>query len=88
MPHQEGKVVHVRPHDIFIEKSKTESAAPATLKDWQHLGAMIRLELVKNASNGLVAFFFAEMPNDQFKQLKLNRGDKVDLRIRQAHWFN
>jgi len=87
-PHQEGKVVHVRPHDIIIEKSKTESAAPATLKDWQHLGAMIRLELVKNASNGLVAFFFAEMPNDQFKQLKLNRGDKVDLRIRQAHWFH
>ena len=87
-PHQEGKVAHVRPHDIIIEKSKTESAAPATLKDWQHLGAMIRLELVKNGSNSLVAFFFAEMPNDQFKQLKLNRGDKVDLRIRQAHWFH
>ena len=87
-PDQEGKVAHVRPHDIIIETSKTECAAPATLKDWQHLGAMIRLELVKNASNGLAAFFFAEMPNEQFKQLKLHRGDIVDLRIRQAHWFN
>jgi sulfate transport system ATP-binding protein len=87
-PQEEGKVAHVRPHDIIIETSKTEHAAPATLKDWQHLGAMIRLELFKNASNGLVAFFFAKMPNDQFKQLKLHRGDKVDLRIRQAHWFN
>jgi sulfate/thiosulfate transport system ATP-binding protein len=87
-PDQEGKVAHVRPHDIIIEKSKTECAAPATLKDWQHLGAMIRLELVKNASNGLVALVFAEMPNDQFKQLKLHRGDIVGLRIRQAHWFH
>ena len=87
-PNQEAKIAHVRPHDIIIETSKTECAAPATLKDWQHLGAMIRLELVKNGSNGLVAFFFAEMPNDQFKQLELNKGDKVDLRIRQAHWFH
>src|SRR5664280_1774634 len=43
-PHQEGNVVHVRPHDIIIEKSKTGNAAPAILKDWQHLGGMIRLE--------------------------------------------
>jgi sulfate transport system ATP-binding protein len=86
-PNQEGKTAHVRPHDIIIEKSKTENTAPATLKDWQHLGALIRLELVKNASNDSAANVFAEMTNDQFKQLDLNRGDKVDLKIRQAHWF-
>ena len=66
MPHQEGNVVHVRPHDIFIEKSKTESAAPATLKDWQHLGAMIRLELVKNGSNSwhpsFLGLHFLQLP--------------------------
>jgi sulfate transport system ATP-binding protein len=87
-PNQEGKVAHVRPHDIIIEKSETDKAAPATLKDWQHLGGLIRLELVKNGSNGSAAPVFAEMPNDQFKQLKLDRGDKVDLKIRQAHWFH
>jgi sulfate transport system ATP-binding protein len=87
-PNQEGKIAHVRPHDIIIEKSKTANAAPATVKDWQHLGGLIRLELVKNGSNGTAAHVFAEMPNDQFKQLKLNRGDNVDLKIRQAHWFH
>ncbi|MDD5265806.1 MAG: sulfate ABC transporter ATP-binding protein [Methylococcales bacterium] len=87
-PHQEAKVAHVRPHDIIIEKSTRGHTAPATLKDWQHLGALIRLELVKNSSNGSTAPVFAEMPNDQFKQLALNKGDKVDLKIRQAHWFH
>jgi sulfate transport system ATP-binding protein len=49
---------------------------------------LIRLELVKNGSNGSNAPVFAEMPNDRFKQLDLNKGDKVDLKIRQAHWFH
>ncbi|MCX7098295.1 MAG: TOBE-like domain-containing protein [Methylococcales bacterium] len=87
-PDQQGKIAHVRPHDIIIEKSSNGADAPATLKDWQHLGALIRLELVKNGANGSAAHVFAEMPNDQFKDLQLNRGDKVDLKIRQAHWFH
>ena len=87
-PWKEGKIAHVRPHDILIQKSKIAKDAPATVKDWQHLGALIRLELVKNGANGSSAPVFAEMPNDQFKQLKLHRGDKVDLKIRQAHWFH
>jgi sulfate transport system ATP-binding protein len=87
-PQKEAKIAHVRPHDIIIEKSKADKAAPATVKDWQHLGALIRLELVKNGSNGSSAHLFAEMPNDQFKELELHRGDKVDLKIRQAHWFH
>jgi sulfate transport system ATP-binding protein len=86
--HQGGKIAHVRPHDIVIEKSKADSDAFVTLKDWQHLGALIRIELVNNSSNNSAASVFAEMPNDQFKRLQLNRGDKVDLRIRHAHWFH
>ncbi|MEY3882341.1 MAG: hypothetical protein RIQ94_3137, partial [Pseudomonadota bacterium] len=31
---------------------------------------------------------FAELPNDKFKELDLTRGDKVNLTIRQAHWFH
>jgi sulfate/thiosulfate transport system ATP-binding protein len=87
-PNQQGKIAHVRPHDIIIEKSTAGKSAPATVKDWQHLGALIRLELVKNGADGSAVRFFAEMPNDHFKELNLNRGDKVDLRIRQAHWFH
>jgi sulfate transport system ATP-binding protein len=86
--HQKGKIAHVRPHDIVIEKPTSDSDAFVILKDWQHLGALIRIELVKNRSNGQATSVFAEMPNDQFKRLHLNKGDKVDLRIRHAHWFH
>ena len=44
--------------------------------------------LIKNNANGSNAPVFAEMPNEQFKQLKLSIGDKVKLKIRQAHWFH
>lgn len=85
---QQGKIVHVRPHDIVIEKSTLDNDAFVILKDWQHLGALIRIELVKNSVNGQSASVYAEMPNEQFKQLRLNKGDKVDLKIRHAHWFH
>ena len=87
-PPNGGKVAHVRPHDIIIEKSEADNTAHATLKDWQHLGGLIRIELVKNGANGSAAPVFAEMPNHQFKQLNLNKGDKIDMKIRQAHWFH
>ncbi len=86
----QGLIAHVRPHDIQIEKAQKPEESPIILKDWQHLGATIRLELSKvqsqaNAANHIV---YAQMPNEQFKNLNLNRGDHVLLQIKQAHWFN
>jgi sulfate transport system ATP-binding protein len=83
----ESKVAHVRPHDIEITKAMNNDT-PITLKDWQHLGALIRIELTKHLPNEQPKVVFAEMPNEQFKRLQLNRGDKIDLKIRHAHWFN
>ncbi len=80
--------VHVRPHDLEITKSNNDNAATATLKDWQHLGALIRIELAKKGVNGTPDIIYAEMPNEQFKRLQLGKGDKVELRIRHAHWFD
>jgi sulfate transport system ATP-binding protein len=80
--------IHIRPHDIEIFKSVDHAQASATLKDWQHLGALIRIELIKHDNSKGETVVLAEMPNEQFKQLQLNKGDKVDLRIRQAHWFH
>ncbi len=85
---QNGKIAHVRPHDIMIEKANITTNTQAVLKDWQHLGALMRLELVKTLANGQTAGLFAEMPNEQFKALQLNRGDIVSVRIRKAHWFH
>lgn len=83
---ENSNLAHVRPHDIEITKATNDT--PVILKDWQHLGALIRVELSKLSSNGKAKIVYAEMPNAQFKQLQLNRGDKVDLKIRHAHWFN
>lgn len=85
---QQGNVAHVRPHDIILEKATDDKSATAILKDWQHLGALIRIELVKNTANEKNSHLYAEMPNDQFKRLQVDKGDKVNLRIRQAHWFH
>jgi len=85
----QGIVAHVRPHNIDIEKAPADSESPITLKDWQHLGATIRIELSNlQAANSAGASLFAEMSNERFKQLQLNRGDKVALHIKHAHWFN
>ncbi|NOT85435.1 MAG: sulfate ABC transporter ATP-binding protein [Methylococcaceae bacterium] len=88
MAQVQGKIAHVRPHDIVIEKTKVDSDTWVTLKDWQHLGALIRVELVNNGTTGQSAPVYAEMSNDQFRRLQLHKGDKVNLRIRHAHWFH
>ena len=87
-PETSANSVHIRPHDLEITKSTDDNAASATLKDWQHLGALIRIELAKQGANGSPETLYAEMPNEQFKRLQLDKGDKVDLRIRHAHWFD
>ncbi len=82
-----GIVAHIRPHNIGIEKAAETFESPITLKDWQHLGATIRIELFNQQYNGVGNVLYAEMPNEQFKQLNLNKGDKVALHIKHAHWW-
>lgn len=83
-----GIVAHIRPHNIAIEKAEQVSDSPITLKDWQHLGATIRIELFNPQLNCSGNSLFAEMPNERFKQLNLNKGDRVAVHIKHAHWFN
>lgn len=84
----QGITAHVRLHHVGVEKLSDDLASPIVLKDWQHLGATIRLELSNKGLNGSAKTIYAEMPSDQFKQLNLNKGDKVSLFIKHAHWFN
>lgn len=83
-----GIFAHIRPHNIDIEKVIEPNVSPVILKDWQHLGSTIRIELfnpnLPHANHSL----FAEMPNERFKKLDLNKGDKVKVHIKHAHWFN
>lgn len=83
-----GSTAHVRPQDIEIEKIADLDLSGFILKDWQHLGALIRVELTQSKPSGAAATVFAEMPNDRFKRLQLDRGDRVAVRVRNAHWFH
>ncbi len=83
-----GIVAHVRPHNISVEKPGDSANSPVYLKDWQHLGGTIRLELHKDSHNGSATTIYAEMSNERFRELALNKGDRVSLRIKHAHWFN
>jgi sulfate transport system ATP-binding protein len=83
-----GIFAHVRPHNIDIEKVTADNDSPVTLKDWQHLGAIIRVELFNPKFNGSGNSLYAEMPNERFKKLNLKKGDKVAVHIKHAHWFN
>ncbi|KJV07419.1 sulfate/molybdate ABC transporter ATP-binding protein [Methylocucumis oryzae] len=84
----DGKSAHVRPHDIVLAKASNDDNAHAVLRDWQHLGALIRIELEKISPYHSGLSIFVEMPNEQFKQLALKKGDKVTLQIQRAHWFH
>jgi sulfate transport system ATP-binding protein len=86
----EALTAHVRPHDIDIEKYADASASPFTLKDWQHLGSAIRVELAREVpeEGKQTTTVYAQLPNERFKSLQLAKGDRVALRIRHAHWFN
>jgi sulfate/thiosulfate transport system ATP-binding protein len=84
----QGIVAHVRPHNIEVEKASNALASAATLSDWQHLGGTIRLALQRDGNNASATTIYAEMPNEQFRELALHKGDRVALRIKHAHWFN
>lgn len=83
-----GIVAHVRPHNISVERTADSANSRVYLKDWQHLGGTIRLELNRDGHNGSGSTIYAEMPNEQFRELALHKGDRVALRIKHAHWFN
>lgn len=89
MPDMARGTAHVRPQDIDISKAVDDVGdhATAIVKDWQHLGALIRIELTQTAPANALKTLYAQMPSEQFKHLHVHRGDRVTLKIRQAHWF-
>lgn len=80
-----GTVAHIRPQHIELHKVDAEYS-PVIIHDWQHLGAIIRIELF-NPSLGHHAILHAEMPSERFKALQLAKGDHVNVQISHANWF-
>jgi sulfate/thiosulfate transport system ATP-binding protein len=87
-PETHNAAAHVRPHDIELRLPDAPDGGAATVKNWQHLGGTIRVELQKPLAEGNAEPIYTELPYDQFKQLQIVRGTPVALRIKQAQWFN
>lgn len=83
-----GIVAHVRPHNIEVEKPQDSQTSAVVLSDWQHLGGTIRLELQRRDQKGSPTTIYAEMPNEKFRELAIQKGEPLNLRIKHAHWFN
>ncbi|MGR8932027.1 MAG: sulfate/molybdate ABC transporter ATP-binding protein [Gammaproteobacteria bacterium] len=81
----QGIVAHIRPHHIQVERA---ADSEIRVRDWQHLGSTIRLELQHDNQQGESTTLYAEMPNEHFKTLDLHKGQPVNVRIEQAHWFD
>ncbi len=77
----------IRVKDKKVPPSETETAKTTHALLDVPFGALIRIELTKHLPNSKPKLVYVEMLNEQFKQLQLSRGDKVDLKIRHAHWF-
>ena len=80
-----GSVAHIRPQHIDLYKVDAESS-PVVIRDWQHLGAIIRIELF-NPLLSNHSTLHAEMPSERFKALELAKGDHVNVKISHANWF-
>ena len=81
-----GSIAHIRPHHIDLLKAESHAHSPVVIRDWQHLGAIIRIELF-NPALARHSILHAEMPSDRFKQLNLQKGDHVIVKIKHANWF-
>lgn len=80
-----GSIAHIRPQHITLTKTDAHSSA-VVIRDWQHLGAIIRIELF-NPLLSNHSSLHAEMPSERFKELNLVKGDHVAISISHANWF-
>ncbi|MEN9248791.1 MAG: sulfate ABC transporter ATP-binding protein [Gloeomargarita sp. GXS_bins_116] len=73
----------LRPHDIVISTHPEEAHTPARIRRLLHLGPEVRLELLLEDGQTLVA----QMDRQRFSQLQLQPQQQVYVRPRQARCF-
>lgn len=78
-------VGYVRPHDIQIEKEKTNNeTVAAKIVHIHHVGPVVQIELKRE---DIDEYLEAELTKDQFKQLDIQKGDVVYVRPKQLKVF-
>jgi len=84
---QEGPAVaYVRPHDVELARVKTDNGASieAIVRDVHPVGALVRLELDRLDSDGVIE---AELTRERYNQLKLLEGERAFVKPRNLRVF-
>ncbi len=84
VPDGKSARVFVRPHELEIERNATNGAAVATkVARIQSAGSVVRVELLGDQSQSISV----EMTHDRYRELALETGDEVFVRVRDARVF-
>jgi sulfate/thiosulfate transport system ATP-binding protein len=75
---------YVRPHDVDVSLQRSDSAVRATIDHAVALGSVVRLELSRHDTGGVVE---VELPRDRYEGLQLRHGNVVYLTPRRARFF-
>lgn len=77
-------VAYVRPHELEISRTSEDVAIAVTVSSVHLLGPMVHLELLPKDSTEVLE---AELTKEHYRQLNLQRGDKVFVKPRKMRLF-
>ncbi len=87
-PHTEVQmapvVAYVRPHELEISRTSEDVAIAVTVSSIHLLGPMVHLELLPKDSSEVLE---AELTKEHYRQLNLQKGDKVFVKPRKMRLF-
>jgi sulfate transport system ATP-binding protein len=84
VPDGKSARVFVRPYELEIERQQTNGASvPSRVSRIQSAGSMVRVELSSEHSEDITV----ELTHDRFRDLSIQPGDNVFVRVRDARIF-
>ena len=84
IPDGKSARVFVRPHELEIERHQSNGAAvPSLIARIRAAGSVVRLEMTGEQNEP----FTVEMTHDRFRELNLQEGDAVFVKVRDARIF-
>ncbi|GMW01198.1 MAG: sulfate/thiosulfate import ATP-binding protein CysA [Candidatus Hydrogenedentota bacterium] len=73
----------IRPYEVDIRRDNGRDVLPATIRRIQSAGPMVRLQLLTESGDPVLA----EMSHDRFAALRIQTGDRVFLKLHNARVF-
>ena len=83
--HEGPAVAYVRAHDVLLARINTHgSSIQAVVSDVHPIGALVRLELDRVDSDGIIE---AELTRERYDELKLHEGESAFVTARNLRVF-